>query len=197
LSAAAYQAILSSGSSLPASTMNLVTGERSCFALGGPTERRMKRGDTGLVELGGAYKRYTSTLGRQWSIGKPSGRLQDLHKVVREASDAAFAEMRAGVPAIKVHDALKGVIAKAGLDHYRQHTSGYGMAPGFPPSWGEPTNMFGGSKDVLQAGMVMTIEPGVFIKEEGLGVRLIDNCIVTASGVERLSTTPRAIAVVA
>src|SRR5258708_5354317 len=103
LSAAATQKILSSGSSLPASTMNLVTGERSCFALGGPTERKMKRGDTGLVELGGAYKRYTSTLGRQWSIGKPSGRLKELHKVVLEASDAAFAEMKAGVPALKVH----------------------------------------------------------------------------------------------
>jgi Xaa-Pro dipeptidase len=196
LSGAAYQKILSSGSSLPASTMNLVTGERSCFALGGPTERRMKRGDTGLVELGGAYKRYTSTLGRQWSIGKPSARLSDLHKIVLEASDAAMAEMKAGTPTIKAHEALKGVIAKAGLDQYRQHTSGYGMAPGFPPSWGEPTNMFGGSKDVLQANMVMTIEPGVFLKEEGLGVRLIDNCIIKENGVELLSTTPRGIAVV-
>ena len=196
LSAAAYQKILASGSFLPASTMNLATGERSCFALGGPTERKMKRGDTGLVELGGAYRRYTSTLGRQWSIGKPSARLLDLHKVVREASDAAMARMKAGAAAIEVHEALKAVIAKAGLDHYRQHTSGYGMAPGFPPSWGEPTNMFGGSKDVLQANMVMTIEPGVFIKEEGLGVRLIDNCIIKDNGIELLSITPRDIAVV-
>jgi Xaa-Pro dipeptidase len=70
------------------------------------------------------------------------------------------------------------------------------MAPGFPPSWGEPTNMFGGSKDVLQANMVMTIEPGIFIKEEGLGVRLIDNCIITETGIERLSTAPQDIAVV-
>jgi Xaa-Pro dipeptidase len=195
LSGAAYQKILSSGSFLPASTMNLATGERSCFALGGPTERRMKRGDTGLVELGGAYKRYTSTLGRQWSIGKPSQRLADLHKIVAEASDAAMAKMKAGAPAIDAHEALKGVFVKAGLDHYRQHTSGYGMAPGFPPSWGEPTNMFGGSKDVLQANMVMTIEPAVFIKEEGLGVRLIDNCIIRDNGIELLSVTPRDIAV--
>jgi Xaa-Pro dipeptidase len=196
LSGAAYQAILSSGSFLPASTMNLVTGERSCFALGGPTERVMKRGDTGLVELGGAYRRYTSTLGRQWSIGKPSARLLDLHKVVLEASDAAMAKMKAGAAAIEAHEALKGVIAKAGLDQYRQHTSGYGMAPGFPPSWGEPTNMFGGSKDVLQADMVMTIEPAVFIQHEGLGVRLIDNCIVKDGGIELLSTTQRDIAIV-
>ncbi len=117
LSGAAYQKILSSGSFLPASTMNLVTGERSCFALGGPTERKMQRGDTGLVELGGAYKRYTSTLGRQWSIGKPSPRLLDLHKIVREASDAAMAKMKAGAEAIEAHEALKVVIARAGLDH--------------------------------------------------------------------------------
>ncbi|HMK79813.1 MAG TPA: Xaa-Pro peptidase family protein [Xanthobacteraceae bacterium] len=196
LSGAAYQKILALGSFLPASTMNLVTGERSCFALGGPTERKMQRHDTGLVELGGAYKRYTSTLGRQWSIGKPSARLIDLHKIVRDASDAAMAKMKAGAAAIEAHEALKGVIAKAGLDHCRQHTSGYGMAPGFPPSWGEPTNMFGGSKDVLQANMVMTIEPGVFIKEEGIGVRLIDNCIIKDDGIDLLSTTPRDIAVI-
>lgn len=196
LSAAVYQKILSSGSSLPASTMNLMTGERSAFALGGPTERRMQRGDTGVVELGGAYRRYTSTLGRLWSIGKPGARLLELHRIVCDASDAAVAEMKAGAPAIKAHDALKGVIARAGLDHYRQHTSGYGMAPGFPPSWGEPTNMFGGSTDVLQANMVMTVEPGLFSKDEGVGVRLIDNFIITGTGVERLSATPRDIAVV-
>ena len=52
------------------------------------------------------------------------------------------------------------------------------------------------SKDVLQANMVMTIEPGVFVKEEGIGVRLIDNCIIREDGIELLSTTPRDIAVV-
>lgn len=196
LAGAAYGKLLSSGSGIPASTMNLMTGERSCFALGMPTERKLKRGDTGLVELGGAYRRYTSTLGRQWNLGKPSARLKELHAIVKDASDACMAEMRDGAPAIAGHEALKKVFLKAGVDKYRQHTSGYGMAPGFPPSWGEPTNMFGGSKDVLKAGMVMTVEPGLFIKEEGLGVRLIDNVIVTGKGVEVLSTTSRDLAVV-
>ena len=191
LSAAAYHAILKAGSGIPASTMNLATGERSCFALGGPTERKQKRGDTGLVELGGAYKRYTSTLGRQWVLGKPSKRLEELHRVVLEASDACMSKMKAGAPAVEPHEAAKAVIAKAGLDQYRLHTSGYGMAPGFPPAWGEPTNMFGGSKDVLQAGMVVSVEPGVFIKSEQIGARLIDNCLITETGVEVLSHTPR------
>jgi len=82
------------------------------------------------------------------------------------------------------------------MDHFRQHTSGYGMAPGFPPSWGESTNMFGGSKDVLRAGMVISVEPAVFIKDERIGVRLIDNCLITEKGVEVLSRTPRDLIIV-
>lgn len=196
LSGAAYQAILSAGSALPASTMNLMTGERSCFPLGQPTERTMKRGDTGLVELGGAYKRYTSTLGRQWVLGEPGARLSELYELVRAASKACMAQMRHGAPAINGHEALKGTFVEAGVDRFRQHTSGYGMAPAFPPAWGEPTNMFGGSKDVLEAGMIVSVEPGLFIKEEGLGVRLIDNCLITADGVEVLSTTSQDLIVV-
>ena len=196
LAGAAYHALLKGGSMIPASTMNLMTGERSCFVLGGPSERTQKRGDTGLVELGGAYRRYTSTLGRQWVLGKPSQRLSDIYKLVVEASDACLAKMRNGAEAIDAHEALKSVFVKAGMDQYRQHTSGYGMAPGFPPSWGESTNMFGGTKDVLKEGMVMSVEPALFLKEERLGVRLIDNVIVTKTGVELLSRTSRDLAVV-
>ena len=196
LAAVAYHTLLSNGSGIPASTMNLMTGERSAFALGGPTERKMQRGDTGLVEMGAARRRYTSTLGRQWSLGKPSARLMALHDIILRASDACLAEMRAGVPAIVPHEAATRVIADAGLNQYRAHTTGYGMAPGFPPSWGESPNMFGGTKDILQAGMIVSVEPAVFIPEEGLGVRLIDNVLVTDTGVEILSRTPRDLVVV-
>ena len=196
LAAVAYHTLLSNGSGLPASTMNLMTGERSAFALGGPTERRMVRGDTGLVEMGAARCRYTATLGRQWVLGPPSGRLRHLHDVVLRASDACLAEMRDGVPAIVPHEAAKRVIAEAGFDANRAHTTGYGMAPGFPPSWGESPNMFGGTKDVLRAGMVVSVEPAVFFPDEGLGVRLIDNVLVTETGVEVLSTISRDLVIV-
>lgn len=191
LAAVAYHTLLSNGSGLPASTMNLMTGERSAFALGGPTERRMRRGDTGLVEMGAARRRYTSTLGRQWVLGQPTRRLAETYEIILRASDACLAEMRAGVPAIVPHEASKRVIAEVGLDTHRAHTTGYGMAPGFPPSWGESPNMFGGTKDVLRAGMVVSVEPAVFFPEEGLGVRLIDNVLVTETGIEMLSSTAR------
>jgi Xaa-Pro dipeptidase len=196
LAAVAYHTLLSNGSGIPASTMNLMTGERSAFALGGPTERRLRRGDTGLVEIGANRRRYTSTLGRQWNVGPASLRLKDLHSVIREATEACIVEMRAGVAAVVPHEAAKRVIAKAGLDQYRMHTTGYGMAPGFPPSWGESPNVFGGSGDVLKAGMVVSIEPNVFLAQEGLGARLIDNVIITESGTELLSRTPRDLVIV-
>lgn len=196
LAAAVHHALLSSGCTLPASQMNLVTGDRLCYPIGGPTQRRMARGDAGTVEVGAAFHRYTATLGRQFSLGQPSPRVQEILAVVRAASDAMLAEIRDGVPAVVPHEAAKRVIAAAGLDRYRLHTSGYGLVPGFPPSWGDPTiNLFGGSKSVLRAGMVVTIEPPVFIHEERIGARIIDNVIVTATGFELLSKVPREIAI--
>lgn len=196
LAAAAHHALLASGCTLPASQMNLVTGDRLCYPIGGPTQRRMKPGDAGTVEVGAAFHRYTATLGRQFSLGAPSARVREIFAVVKEAGDAMMAEIRDGVPAIVPHEAAKRVIAKAGLDRYRLHTSGYGLVPGFPPSWGDPTiNLFGGSQAVLRAGMQVTIEPPVFIHEERIGARLIDNVIVTATGCEMLSRLPREIAI--
>ena len=190
IAAAVYHTLLANGSSLPASAMNLVTGERCGFAHGAPTQRRLQRGDPGNVEFGAAFKRYTKTIGRQFNLGPPSPRVRDLYNVVREAFDACRAQMRDGVPAIMPHEAAKQVIAQAGMDRYRIHTTGYGVGPGVPPSWGEPLNMFGGSTDVLRAGMVVSVEPPVFIAEERLGARIIDNVLITNDGAELLSRVP-------
>jgi Xaa-Pro dipeptidase len=197
LAAAAFETLLSAGSGLPASTMNLVTGERCSAVLGAPTTRRIARGDPGHVEVAAAVRRYTSTIGRVWSLGEPSKRLRDLHDVVRHVSDATIAAMRDGVPTTVPHEAAKRVFQEAGLDRYRQHTSGYGMAAGFPPSWGEPVNMFGGNKYTLRAGMVVSVEPNLFIHQEHLGVRIIDNLLITDTGAELLSDRPRELVVIA
>jgi Xaa-Pro dipeptidase len=187
VAAAVYECLLSAGSSLPASAMNLVTGERCGFAHGAPTLRRIGRGDAGNVEFGAAYKRYTKTIGRQFNLGSPAPRVRAIYDVARAAFDACLAEIRDGVPAIVPHEAAKRVIAAAGMDRYRLHTTGYSIGAGVPPSWGEPLNMFGGSDYVLRAGMVVSVEPPVFIAEERIGARIIDNVLVTETGAELLS----------
>lgn len=186
-----YAALLAEGSGLPASTLNLVSGERAHFAHGAPTERRLRPADAGNVEFGAAYRRYTTTIGRNFSLGPPSPRLREIETIVRDAADACIAAIRPGVPAVAPHEAAKAVIAAAGLDRYRIHTTGYGIAPGFPPSWGEPVHLFGGSPYTLEAGMVLSVEPPVFIQAERIGMRIIDNVLVTEHGAELLSRFPR------
>jgi Xaa-Pro dipeptidase len=143
------------------------------------------------VEYGATFKRYTSTIGREFCLGKPTARMRELHDLVVQASDAFIAEIRAGVPAVVPHEAAKRVIANAGLDHGRVHLSGYGLAPGSPPTWAEPIHLFGGSTYTLQAGMVVTVEPPVFLGSECLGARIIDNVLITTDGAELLSRMTR------
>lgn len=191
-----YHALLKSGSGLAASPINLVSGERSCFSHGAPTDRQLRHGDFINVEYGATFKRYTSTIGRQFCLGEPTPRMRELHELVLRASDACISEIRAGVPAVVPHEAARRVIASAGLEHGRVHLSGYGLAPGSPPTWAEPIHLFGGSTYTLQAGMVVTIEPPVFLGDERLGARIIDNVLVTDIGAELLSRYSRDLIVV-
>jgi len=186
-----HRTLMAEGSDAPPSPMNLAFGERTAYGHGLPSERRLRRGDYIMIEYGAAYKRYCSTIGRQLALGPPTNRMKEIYQVVRDACDACIAEMKDGVPAVKPHEAAKRVIAKAGMDQYRTHTTGYGIAPGFPPSWGESIHMMGDGDYALQAGMVLSVEPPVFIPEEGLGARIIDNVLVTKTGGEVLSRFTR------
>ena len=184
---AMHGTLLGLGGDAAASPMNFATGERSCYAHAMPGERVLRRGDFMHFEYGAAYRRYGATIGRQLCLGPPTARMRVLYQVVRDASDAAIAEMRAGVPAVRPHEAARKVIGDAGLLPYMVHQTGYGIAPGFPPSWLESILMFGGSTYTLEAGMVLSVEPPVMIREERLGARIIDNLLITETGAEILS----------
>lgn len=187
VAAEVYRTMYRNGSDSPASPMNFASGERTCYGHAAPSERRMRAGDFMHIEYGAAYRRYAATIGRQFCLGGPTPRMREVYQVVRDACDACIAEIRAGVSATRPHEAAKNVIADANMDQYRLHTTGYGIAPGYPPSWGEYIHLFADSTYTLEAGMVLSIEPPVFIHEEKLGARIIDNVLVTETGAEILS----------
>lgn len=196
LAGAVYDTLFAADSGIAASPINLVSGPRSAFSHGAPTERRLVMGDFGNIEFGATWKRYTATIGRQFMLGKPTPRMRELYDTVRHAADAMIAAIRAGVPATVPHDAAKQIIGAAGLEPYRVHLSGYGLAAGFPPSWAESLALIGKSPHRLEAGMVITVEPPVFIGEEGVGARIIDNVLVTETGCELLSGVSRDLIIV-
>jgi Xaa-Pro dipeptidase len=196
VAAHAHKAMMEAGGDSPPSPMNFVSGERTCYAHGLPTDRKLQRGDFMHIEFGGQYRRYCSTIARHYSIGKPSKRAAEIHAVTDAACEAAIAVIRPGVPAHKAHQAAGEVIRKAGFGDYFLHTTGYGIAPGYPPSWGESINMLDDNGRVFEAGMVVSIEPPIFIHEERIGARLIDCVIVHETHAEVLSRLPRDLIVI-
>ncbi|MDH3389591.1 MAG: Xaa-Pro peptidase family protein [Gammaproteobacteria bacterium] len=196
ISADIHHTLLAAGSDIQASPMNFLTGPRSAFAHGEPSDRRLEPGDFMHIQFGAHYRRYCVTIGRQLCLGEPTRRMRDVYQTVRDAGDACIAEMRAGVPAAVPHEFAKKVIADAGLDAYRLHMTGYAVGAAFPPSWIEPLIMDAGCDYTLEAGMVIAVEPPVFGLEEGLGVRLIDNVLITETGCERLTETTRDLIIV-
>ncbi len=196
VAAEVYHEIMSSGGGIGATPMNFVSGERASYSHGAPTERKLRAGNSGNLEYPVPYRRYTVTIGRQFCLGPPAPRVRELFDIVEEASAACMAEIRDGISATVPHEAAKRVIARAELDPHRVHISGYAIAPGFPPAAGEPLHLFDGSSAILKAGMVLSVCPPIFIAEEGLGARLLDNVLVTSTGAERLCRTPRALIII-
>jgi len=186
-----FQTIMDLGSDAPSSPMNFAFGDLSCCPHWSPSADKLKNGDFMHLQFGPSYKRYSATIGRQLCLGQPTPRMKEIYQVAREATDAAIAEIKAGVSGLNSHAAAKKVITDAGMEQYRLHLTGYVVGPAYPPSFVDAVVMNTGVDYILQAGMVVTVEPPVFIMEERLGVRLIENVLVTETGGEVLSNFTR------
>ena len=191
VSADIHHTLLVSGSDIPSSPMNFLTGPRSAFAHAEPSDRVINNGDFMHIQFGAHWKRYCCTIGRQIALGKPTQRMLDIYQVARDAVDACIDAMKSDVPATVPHEAAKNIISKAGMDRYRLHMTGYAVGAAFPPSWVEPLVLDSSCPYTLQEGMIIAVEPPLFGLEDGLGVRIIENVLITKNGTEALCKTTR------
>lgn len=161
----------------------VISGTHSAFPQAHPGTRRLSQGEPVLIDFGAKRDGYCSDLARTFVVGAPTDRHRELDEVVRSAQAAAVDACVIGSTAADVDRAARGVLADAGLDHYFPHRTGHGVGLEFH----EHPNVHGGNEEPLKAGMVLAIEPGIYIPEFG-AIRVEDDVAVTRDGPDLLST---------
>jgi len=141
-----------------------------------PTSRKLRKNDTVLIDFGVRLDGYCCDLTRCFSVGKPGGLYDKVYAVVKHAQAAAIRMVKAGVEINQVDTTAREIIKKADLPVY-----GHGTGHGLGLDVHELPAISGKTKGKLQAGDVITIEPGVYIPGR-LGVRIEDDCLVTKDG---------------
>jgi Xaa-Pro aminopeptidase len=176
----------------------VAVGERAALPHAPPTSRTAAEADLLLVDWGASGAFYKSDLTRVLRTRKNSAfaqharaeadgaTLDAVHAVVCKAQEEALRRIRPGVTGHEIDAAARAVITGAGYGDFFGHGLGHGLgleiheAPSLRPN----------AKNVLQAGMVTTVEPGIYLPEWG-GVRIEDDVLVTPDGCEVLSRVPK------
>lgn len=182
---AAFAMLQNSAEGLAFSTI-VASGPRSVYPHAGVTERRIKSGDLVTVDLGASYKGYKSDITRTFIIGKPTGKQENIYKIVLQAYKMAFQEIKDGAACQYVDKVARAIIEDAGLGEYFIHSLGHGVGLEVH----EPPSLSKISNDTLRVGNVVTNEPGIYIPEFG-GIRIEDTILLTGLNPVRLTNFDR------
>jgi Xaa-Pro aminopeptidase len=146
----------------------------------------LKAGDAIVVDIGGGKDGYYSDITRMAAVGHAPEGYAEVHAVVDAAVAAALAAIRPGVTARSIDAAARKVITDAGYGDFFTHRTGHGLGSEIH----EPPYITASSDTVLEEGMVFTVEPGIYLPGR-FGIRLEEVAVVTATGVETLSSLGR------
>jgi len=148
-----------------------------------PTDRRLREGDLVVVDFGARYEGYCSDETVALSVGPPSAEARRLHRLVREAQQRTMEGLRPGMSAREAHSLACQVFEREGMSERFLHGTGHGVGLEIH----EPPTLGATSEDLLEEGMVFTVEPGLYLPGVG-GVRLEDTVVLRSGGAEPLTS---------
>ena len=166
----------------------VAVGARAALPHAVPTQQQVGAGDLLLVDWGATARLYCSDLTRVLVTGRISPKLERIYGVVLRAQEQAIAAIRPGVLMSEVDATARQVIGKAG--YAKQF--GHGLGHGFGLEIHEAPRLAAHQDRPLKPGMVVTVEPGIYLPNWG-GVRIEDDILVTRDGHEVLSSVPKAL----
>ena len=173
------------GSEYPSFETIVAAGERSSCPHAHPTDRKVKDGEMVKIDFGAVYHGYHSDMTRTVFVGKATPKFRKVYNAVLEAQRKAIAAIRPGASCKAVDAIAREHIAGFEFGETFGHGLGHALgleiheSPRFSPK----------SNDTLEPGMVLTVEPGVYLPGWG-GIRIEDVFLVTADGHERITGTP-------
>jgi Xaa-Pro aminopeptidase len=161
----------------------VAVGARAALPHARPTGQRIGADDFVLVDWGANGGLYMSDLTRVLVTGKISPKLERIYRVVLSAQEQAIAAIRPGLSCEEIDQVARKSIAKAGFGK----NFGHGLGHGIGLEIHEAPRLAAGQQRKLEVGMVVTVEPGIYLPGWG-GVRIEDDVLVTKSGCEVLTT---------
>lgn len=186
--AAAIDRLIATGGGRPSFETAVQSGPNSAQPHLGPGPRQLQARDLVLMDFGAACDGYCADTTRTLVVGEPDARQRELHRVVLAAHDAAVAAVRPGATVAAVDEAARSVIREAGFADRFIHRVGHGLGLEVH----EDPSLDPGGSAVLEEGMVVTIEPGVYLPGWG-GIRIEDDVVVERSGGRLLTRADRSL----
>jgi len=174
------------GASGPSFETIVAFGERTALPHARPTGKRLRKNELVVLDLGVILGHYCSDITRTVFMGRASERIRTWYKAVLEAQATAISAVKDGAACGDVDAAARGVLADHRLDQLFVHSTGHGLGLEIH----EDPRVARGEKRRLEAGNVITIEPGVYAQGVG-GIRVEDDVAVHANRTEVLTRAPR------
>ena len=160
----------------------VAAGKRGALPHGKASRQAIPKRGFVVVDSGVILRGYCSDMTRTLHVGRTSRVEREWYESVLQAQLVGIATVRAGVTAGEVDDAVRNVLRKAKLDRYFTHSTGHGVGLEIH----EPPRLGKNQSEKLVAGMVITIEPGIYVPGKG-GIRIEDMVVVTETGCEILT----------
>ena len=164
----------------------VASGERSSLPHGRASNSPIPRHGFVVCDFGVILAGYCSDMTRTLYVGQPTSEARDLYQAVREAQQSGIEAVAPGVAVGEVDRRTRNVLSKKKLGRYFSHSTGHGVGLEIH----EPPRIAAKQAEVLRPGMIVTIEPGVYIPGRW-GVRIEDMLLVTERGCEVLTPTSK------
>ncbi len=174
------------GSSAQSFDTIVLFGERAALPHGVPGERTLCEGDSILVDFGCVVNGFCSDMTRTFYKGSVSDSLKERYDVTLKAQRAGVAALKPGLTAADIDSVVRTIITDAGWGDYFGHGTGHGVGLRIH----EHPSLSAKDHTVLEVGMVVTVEPGIYVPNEG-GVRIEDLLVITEDGCRSLSQSER------